>query len=364
MKNTEEKLKKIEEYSKWLAEQLDELCISQSELASAVGKSQKTISRYVNGENMPDEAARATIDSYIEECTVFQGFQHIPSKEFSDILLHLLEEFDVSQAKLAKEIGKHQKNISNYICGVEKPDTKTQREILLFFLVNCLSRNITTVHFGTQVQIEYLLFGNFKEWAEKYQFGDKYVTSKCIAFLMTLPTDEQRFIYNNISAFVDSASLDGGSYQSYKSCMELFRKLSPTEKNEIRSELEKDAFVKIPKHEEEVYFFDHIVDYYNVIRSRFVSVRDHDDLFSIGGIEKDKCIFAFESVIEYANVWDDEITDEIQYKLGFHADEWYIWMLFLIYDYKTNNLDALRKRMERKRYPINTSLMLHPQKDK
>ena len=37
---TEKALKRKVQYAQWLAEQLDELCISQSELASAVVKSQ------------------------------------------------------------------------------------------------------------------------------------------------------------------------------------------------------------------------------------------------------------------------------------------------------------------------------------
>lgn len=113
MKKTEEKIQKTMEYSKWLANQIDELCIKQCELAAAVGKTPKTISCYKNGESMPDEATRSAIEAFIEEHSVYDGFRHIPSKEFSEILLRLLDEFGLSQVELAKEIGKYQKISAN-----------------------------------------------------------------------------------------------------------------------------------------------------------------------------------------------------------------------------------------------------------
>lgn len=379
MKNTEDKIQKTMEYAKWLSEQLDELCISQSELASAVGRVQTTISHYVRGINMPDEATRSAIDAFIEERSVYDGFRHIPSKEFSDILLYLLDEFNISQMELAKKIGKYQKNISEYISKKEKADTGTQYDILLHFLVWYLPHNtLSTVHFGTHIQLEYLLYGSNKELAAKYQFGEKYAPTKCVEFILSLPTGLQKLILNNASAFVDSNSLDTGSYQAYKSCMELYRQLSSHYKYVIRSELEKYAQLRVPHYEQlELDFFDHILAYYDVIRYNVLHFKKHNELFSTKQeTDEDKFIDTFEKALQYADIWNDEIAEEIHYKIGFDADEWYIWMLFVMYDHQGKGIEYLKNEMLRyvnipepkeqtkMRYPINKNLMLRPKNDK
>lgn len=412
MKNTEGKLKKIEEYSKWLAEQLDELCISQSELASAVGKSQKTISRYVNSENMPNKATRAAIDSFIEEHSVFQGFRHIPSKEFSDILLRLLEEFNISQVELAKKIGKYQKNISNYIYGVEKADTKTQKDILFYFKSSGLPYNaISSVHFGTQVQLGFLLDGNNKELAAKYHFGERCAYSHSIAFLLSLPTSLQKLILDNISAFVDcyfvenvicyfeedislitdislvkncdgtflvALTDDRDHFGDYKNCMKLFGDLSPHYKKVMRSELEKYARLEVPRNDQyDLRFYNHILQYYNVIKYSVIHSKKRNEPFSIKETEeqdkdKDKHIIALEKFLDIGKITEDDMIFEIKYKLDFDADDWYLWMLFVMYHRNGNGIEYLEEEMRRyvnlpepeeqpeKEPPVNTNLTQFP----
>lgn len=362
MKNTEEKLKKIEKYSKWLAEQLDELRITQSELADAVGRTQKTVSRYVHGETLPDEATRTAINAFIEECSVYDGFRHIPSKEFSDILLHLLEEFKVSQVELAKEIGKYQKNISDYICKADtkagKADTKTQKEILLHFLVCYLPHNtISSVHFGTQVQLNDLLTGHINDWNKDIRFGESIDISPSIEYLLSLPTEIQKLIIDNIYAFSDNSILDyfyGDDFFEddsiycedyfllYKSCVDLFSRLSDQNKDEIKSELENDAFVRYPEDEKEQRFFKLIAAYYNVIEYR---VRNFEKIQLGNEKERDNYIMAFESAMEDVGTDIESLIDEVQCKLYLPPELLYIWMLFIIYTYKGYDLILLKYTM-------------------
>lgn len=194
---------------------------------------------------------------------------------------------------------------------------------------------ISTVHFGTHIQLKYLLYGSNKELAAKYQFGEKYAPTKCVEFILSLPTGLQKLILNNTSAFVDSNSLVTGSYQAYKSCMGLYRQLSRHYKNVIRSELEKYSRLGVPHYEQlELDFFDHILEYYNVIRYSVLHSKKHSELFSTKQETDDKFIDTFEKSLQYVDIWNDEIAEEIQYKIGFDADEWYIWMLFMMYDHQ------------------------------
>lgn len=365
MKNTEDKIQKTMEYSKWLAEQLKELCINQSELAAAVGRTQKTISRYVHGENMPDEATKSAINAFIEERSVYDGFRHIPSKEFSDILSHLLKEFDVSQVELAKQIGKYQRNISDYICKAGKTDTKAgkadtkmQKEILLHFLVCYLPYNtISSVHFGTQVQLNYLLTGHINDWDKDIRFGESIDISPSIEYLLSLPTEIQKLIIDNIYAFSDNSVLDyfygdnsfgdDSSYYEdyfalYKSCVNLFSRLSDQNKDEIKSELENDAFVGYPENEKEQRFFKLIAAYYNIIEYR---ARNFEKNQLSDEKERDNYIMEFESAMEDAGTDIESLIDEVQCKLYLPPELLYIWMLFIIYTYKGYDLILLKYTM-------------------
>ncbi len=259
-----------------------------------------------------------------------------------------------------------------------------------------------------------MLYGSNKELAAKYHFGEGCAHSNSVAFLLSLPTSLQKLILDNVSAFVDdylqenviyfeedisvlidislvdncdgtflSASpfYDRDHFGDYKNCMKLFWELSPHYKKVMRSELEKYARLEVPRQNEyDLNFYNHILEYYNVIGYSVIHSKKRNEPFSIKETEendkdKDKYIIAFEKLLDIGELTEDEMISEIKYKLDFDADDWYLWMLFVMYNRKGNGIEYLEEEMRRyvnlpepeeqseKEPPVNTNLTLFPPKE-
>lgn len=136
-KITDKDLNEIIEYGKWLESKLSELSISQAQLAQAVGKSQKTISRYINGENtsLPDDKTRKKIEEYFESFSKYMGWKVMSPRNFGIRIQQRLHSSKITQAELAKMIGTDQRTVSGYINGTIKTNVKEQ-----FYIMSGISR--------------------------------------------------------------------------------------------------------------------------------------------------------------------------------------------------------------------------------
>lgn len=364
MKITEEKLKERADYAAWLSKQLDELRISKSDLGKAVGKSPVTVRGYANGVSMPKEKTKAAIAAYIKERSVCNNFNHLPSEKFSLLLRTMLAEFDVTESELAEKIGKYQKNISNYIWEAEKADTETQYHILQFFLALCETNNgrVFSEHAGTYLRLVNLLENGYLDDNEYdlqtlepealapsgTESGEKFYPSSDMEYLLSLPAKLQGFIIDHFAAFFDncvpttwvSYSFD---FEMRKNYMELFRGLSEQDKKQIVSKLEKCTLLGYPKTDDEWWFYKQITAYRNVIYTNLQKLKQ-DDCF-LSEQNKGNYIKAYESVISLAIASDKEVVEEVKYKLTFTRYEWYIWMLFLISEFKGNDLNDIFCKM-------------------
>lgn len=96
---------------------VEELAVTQAQLAEAIGKDQKTVGRYILGETYP-EGSVAQIAEYLLSRSVDENyFVHIPSEKFEEFfsdIYNFLQDNGIREAEFAKMIGISQKTLNNY----------------------------------------------------------------------------------------------------------------------------------------------------------------------------------------------------------------------------------------------------------
>lgn len=107
-KPTESERAAIMEYGANLSARMKELCISQERLAEAIGMSQKTVSRYLNGENqsLPPEKVQSRIEHFLKAQANFIC-EHMSPKQFAAVMRKTMDDYGISQAELAQQIQTH-----------------------------------------------------------------------------------------------------------------------------------------------------------------------------------------------------------------------------------------------------------------
>lgn len=105
-------------YAENLKAAVEELAVTQAQLAEAIGKDQKTAGRYILGETYPDDSIVKGIAEYLLSRSVDKNFfVHIPSEKFEMIFSEIydfLQDNGVREAEFAKMIGISQKTLNNY----------------------------------------------------------------------------------------------------------------------------------------------------------------------------------------------------------------------------------------------------------
>ncbi|MBQ9948600.1 MAG: helix-turn-helix transcriptional regulator [Oscillospiraceae bacterium] len=345
---TREQMNERRKYGEWLSYHLSELGISCDELGTAIGLNERTVRRYANGETTPSPDSRAAIEEHIRLLSEYNGYKHIPSDIFAMLLESLLKEFKgvITQAQLAEHIGKRQKNISMYTCCAEKPDTKIQYDILRAFYRLCRpGGGISSAHFGTAAYLERLLY---EEDADCF-YGDdepelgEQGSREAVEYIMSMPMRMQSFLLDNFGAFYDStlaAETDFRTEFSFKHLsygIELFRQLSELDKETVTAELERYSALRYPETNEDWAFFRHITSYRNVIYADMDKMRSDNEMLS-GKNERIVVRHRIESLLNFSIAGDEEFVREVNFKLTMSSREWYVWMLFLIYDHRGQDL--------------------------
>ena len=97
------------EYGIKLSRFLSDLGMNQKELAAAIGTSEKTVARYLNGENTRPikEDIKARINLALNEAMYYECYEHMPAEEFGDLFDKLWKEFEseISQEEFAVKAG-------------------------------------------------------------------------------------------------------------------------------------------------------------------------------------------------------------------------------------------------------------------
>ena len=338
----------VQSYSKWLSEQLEELHISQRELGEAVGKTQRTISRYVNGENLPDEKTASAITDYIARMSEHEGYRHIPAKEFAELLRNLMKEFGITQAKLAREIHKHQKDISGCINGELKLSTIEQERMLMFFHGYAKPNGeYLTAHIGTGVMLEELLYPEEERFMPPValEFGEQLPPRSGAYFVMSLPIKVQELIINHWSVFCDNLlELEGVSltdFRRLKSCIVLFRELRSEQQWLVEERLSEYMKPEFPQTEEEWVLFQLITDYRDVFQANLPRLMKPEAAEEY----HEKFRNTIESLMNLYPVDDDKFVEELKFRLSLSRYEWFILMMMDNFSHTGHSLRDLYKYM-------------------
>ena len=215
------------DYGERLKNALDELDITENELAEAVGCCTKTISRYILGDK-PNEQKKIKIAEYLDQKRVFGKYHHIPSEAFGKKVGKLLnEEFKgvMTETKLAENVGLKGGNsqISKIIYGSKKINTELQFRILDEFLNLCYktggvsffsdTANIRRQYYRTAKSLYKTLYGDTEPFDtfEKYDKNNKEseynIIKTLVNYFARLPSDAQDLILSAPLAFFDSMSI-------------------------------------------------------------------------------------------------------------------------------------------------------------
>lgn len=120
MKKMQNRLEQERNYAENLAAALSELCVTKTELASALNIDPKTAARYVNGETFPKKHI-ISIGEYLYGRSHIKrndlDLRHIPSAEFTPLfgrIMNALSAAGVSEEEFARKINSSQTTLNNY----------------------------------------------------------------------------------------------------------------------------------------------------------------------------------------------------------------------------------------------------------
>lgn len=334
-----------------MRDRLKELCITETELADEIGVNQKTISHYLECEEIKLEK-KQKIEIALEKFSVFNGYYHMNRAEFGDLLSSLLNEFKITQNKLAKAIGKHQKDISGYI-NKEKPiGTQLQYEILEFFYKKCYIKCafgyvICDDKFDTMMELmrlirkeEYQTMPDIDDIEEESDNNDcDCLQEDCQQYILKLPIALQNFILRNFDAYFEDTLWKStyyyniiDTYNMRCEWMKRFRQMSTDDQHKFVRELEQNVIIRCPQGSYEEAVFDCITDMRKIIRSN-IPFTDFDELIKIEIPRSKKAQNKFKEELDimcYNVGTQSSSVEELKMKLSFTRYEWYVWMLLLI----------------------------------
>lgn len=387
---TDEEILQNEEYARQLKARLKKLGISQAELAKALGRDQKTISNYLNAAFIIKSDTKALIEAYLDKIDKAKEFRVLSDADFSNMLNALIAEFGLTQKKLADEVSLSQKDISIY-CAFYDNKKEDKREpgksakaqwcILNYFYSLCKTVNgeYPTRHYTTALYLDYLLHGKNsstetvilrKKIKKTVKIKGKEITreiydfnhdeenaynlieelddiNKCISAdrkrryssyienIASFPDDKLLLVINHFEAFCDSFH---NRFNRLRDSIEILRNLSYEKKERLKRILERRSILKFPETKAEWKFFRLITVYRSVIS-------DDNPLSAEIPCFNDVCE-KLEILCDsnFVNAWDVEA--EASFKCDMTKEEWYMWMLFLIYEFKGNDIYSLCVEMK------------------
>ncbi len=302
----------------------------------------------MNGETFPDSETADRLDKFIIEKSYIGDFRHIKSDVFADLLMRLMDEFkgEITQEKLARKIGKHQKDISNLIYQKTKASTRTQLDILRAFekLCDC-NGAASSRHWGVSVIIErYLYNRGIPEVLEKRLFGVSMPYGSFIQYFLTLNMKMQTLVHDYFDAFHDNLkqASPGISFDftQLSHGIMLFRQLSEDNKENAFAMLQAESVIGFPKNDHEYAFFKKITAYRHVIaeigESDYINT-DFDKNSKLSTVY----ITELEGFVNLCEADEAQLIREVSFKLSLTQQEWYFWSLMLVYEFNGNNISSL-----------------------
>ncbi len=340
-------------YGEALQKTLKELHITQAELARGLGINPRLISRYVKEETMPSKETKQAIAAFITAHSTYQGYQRMPSETFRRMLQDLLNEFqgEITQRQLGEAIGKTQNKICYYTSGEEIPDTKLQYELLTGIYQLASKQTVyTNAHLDTLVRLEEILGIDYGQrvallasrMKEKYQLPEHL--GDFIPYMLSLPPRLRDIILAHFEIFYDDTLWRAGSLDkpemhghTFSEGIKLFRALTEEQQTYIVSKLEPDVHLFFPETGYERAEYRKIASFMQLTSTDLQVMRNLKEADTAAKSEAEY-ILQLEKILAQRNIRllkQEEIVEEIEFKLAQTPYEWYVSMLLYIYHIKS-----------------------------
>lgn len=337
-------------YGEALQKTLKELHITQAELARGLGINPRLISRYVKEETMPSKETKQAIAAFITEHSTYRGYQRMPSEAFRRMLQDLLNEFqgEITQRQLGEAIGKTQNKICYYTSGEEIPDTKLQYELLTgIYRLATKEAVYTNAHLNTLVHLEELLGLDYRQrvallasrMKENYQLPKNL--GAFIPYMLSLPEKLRDVILEHFEVFYDDKLWGYGAWNKpqlhghlFSEGIKLFRALTEEQQAYIVAKLEPEVQLHFPEKAYERTEYRKIAGYMQLTAMDLQALYYACSPGETTSTTEAEYIRRMENLLAYPNsrlLKQEEIVEEIAFKLTQTPYEWYVSMLLYIY---------------------------------
>lgn len=337
-------------YGEALQKTLKELHITQAELAKALGINPRLISRYVQEETMPSKETRQAIAAFITEHSTYCGYQRMTAETFRRVLQDLLNEFqgEITQRQLGEAIGKTQNKICYYTSGEEIPDTKLQYELLMGIYQLASKQTVyTNAHLDTLVRLEELLGIDYGQrvalltsrMKENYKLPENL--GEFIPYMLSLPEKLRDVVLEHFETFYDDKLWGYGAWNKpelhghlFSEGIKLFRALTGEQQAYIVSKLEPETHLHFPEKAYERTEYRKIASYLQLTTMDLQTSSLSNPGKTFGSTTEAEYIRQMENLLAHPNsrlLKQEEIIEEIAFKLSQTPYEWYVSMLLYIY---------------------------------
>lgn len=347
-KRTNEEITIVRKFGEKLSCYSKELKISQTELATAIGVSEKTIARYVHGENakLPSNETIRSISNYLKEKAVYKTYTHRSAKRFGGLLSNIMNRMGLTQQQAAKLTGKSQGEISKIIsCGFDPIptfflNTKEQYDILNSLHNEASQKYGTAPEDGVEsIPWEYILgyYDGRQDCEVGYPDPDDlnsfgFNWSFYLSFT-EYDTDKQELILYYPHAFFEQSkdmkragSIENKTFGKRYKRMKKYLAMSQKERKEFIRELEGvegSHMVLVPNEAERNYYLA-IAEMTMLICGNTESVSNKKN----NRLKDENCRRFRILMTEIGLEIDSE--SEMEMKKNFNSVDWYVWRQMLI----------------------------------
>lgn len=357
-KRTNEEITIVEKFGEKLSCYSKELKISQTGLATAIGVSEKTIARYVHGENakLPSNETIRSISNYLKEKAVYKTYTHRSAKRFGGLLSNIMNRMGLTQQQAAKITGKSQGEISKIIsCGFDPIptfflNTKEQYDILNSLHNEASQKYGTAPEDGMEsIPWEYILgyYDGRQDCEVGYPDPDDlnsfgFNWSFYLSFT-EYDTDKQELILNYPHAFFEQSkdmkragSIENKTFGKRYKRMKKYLAMSQKERKEFIRDLEGvegPRMVPAPDEAEQNYYLA-VAEMVMLSCGTIDSSSDKKNT----KLKDENCRKFRKLMTEIGLEIDSE--QEMEMKKSFSSEDWYVWCQMLIDEHNKEQMET------------------------
>ena len=347
-KKTIEEINMVIAFGEWLTYRMSELKVSQTELADELGISEKTVGRYMHGENakLPPDETITIINRFFREKSRYRTYIHQPAKVFGNLLRDIIERMGLTQQQTAILTGKNQSDISKIIsCGLDPKPTiylnaKEQYDILVCLYDEAKGKYGIAPENG-MYSFQWDVILGYYDGSENYEvvYSDPYdINSFCFNWSFYLLFSDYDVNIQNLMlryphAFFEQSkdmkragSIENKTFAKRYKRMKEYLSLPQKERSSFIRKLEcveGPRMVSVPDEAEQ--------NYYLAVAEMTMLICEKNDLCSDKEnikLKEKNCRRFRKLMTEIGLEIDSE--SEMDMKKDFSSEEWYVWRQMLI----------------------------------